>query len=249
MPASPLPRWKRWTYVALIAVLVVAAVELIGKAAGMAIDGSRFSRARLQAAHRWSRARARINGGTSAVATRSFTRIRIRAAAERRRSAALNSPRRSLSDERPPRHRRWWRCRACCRRPRALASDSPPCRRSGAARSSAEPRRRRLYSRSSGSRLPAALGEVASSSASTANGTMHPTENAAPVCRPLPQRWTSGQRLFRAARCGVLSASVSGARRARGDLPSAPLRWSTAASVTYLMDRRPRERDATDAAW
>ena len=49
MAPPPLPRWKRWTYAALIAVLVLAAAELIGKAAGMAIEGSRFSRGRLQA--------------------------------------------------------------------------------------------------------------------------------------------------------------------------------------------------------
>ena len=49
MAASPLPRWRRWAYGALLAVLVVAAIELMGKAAGMAIDGSRFSRSRLQA--------------------------------------------------------------------------------------------------------------------------------------------------------------------------------------------------------
>lgn len=49
MAARPLARWKRWTYAVLIAVLVVVAIELMGKAAGMAIDGSRFSRSRLQA--------------------------------------------------------------------------------------------------------------------------------------------------------------------------------------------------------
>ena len=49
MAGPPLPRWSRWAYGALIALLVLGAVELMGKAAGMAIDGSRFSRSRLQA--------------------------------------------------------------------------------------------------------------------------------------------------------------------------------------------------------
>jgi len=49
MAVPPLPPWRRWAYGALIALLVVGAVELMGKAAGMAIDGSRFSRSRLQA--------------------------------------------------------------------------------------------------------------------------------------------------------------------------------------------------------
>jgi len=49
MASPPLPRWKRWTYAALISLLALAAAELIGKAAGTAIDGSRFSRSRLQA--------------------------------------------------------------------------------------------------------------------------------------------------------------------------------------------------------
>jgi len=46
---APLPRWKRWAFAAVVVVLVVGAAELMGKAAGMAVEGGRFSRSRLQA--------------------------------------------------------------------------------------------------------------------------------------------------------------------------------------------------------
>ena len=49
MARAPLPRWKRWTFAALAVMLVVGAAELMGKAAGMAVEGGRFSRGRLQA--------------------------------------------------------------------------------------------------------------------------------------------------------------------------------------------------------
>jgi len=44
-----MPRWKRWALYALVVALVAGAGELMAKAAGMAIEGRRFSRARLQA--------------------------------------------------------------------------------------------------------------------------------------------------------------------------------------------------------
>ena len=49
MARARLPRWKRWTFAAVAVVLVVGAAELMGKAAGMTVEGGRFSRSRLQA--------------------------------------------------------------------------------------------------------------------------------------------------------------------------------------------------------
>src|SRR5262245_65112577 len=42
-----LPRWKRLTFLAVVVLLVVGAVELMAKAAGSVIAGRRFSAARL----------------------------------------------------------------------------------------------------------------------------------------------------------------------------------------------------------
>ena len=59
----PLPRWKRWAFAAVAVVLVVGAAELMGKAAGMAVEGGRFSRSKLQA----QRDALRASGGRTAV--------------------------------------------------------------------------------------------------------------------------------------------------------------------------------------
>jgi hypothetical protein len=49
MARAPLPRWKRWAFAAIAVLLVVGVAELMGKASGMAVEGGRFSRSRLQA--------------------------------------------------------------------------------------------------------------------------------------------------------------------------------------------------------